>query len=193
MTSLVCLDPGHGQIDPGAIGRHGDRVVREADATWAVCIGVRLLLEQKAVGVITTRSQGRAGRKLTLRNRVVKSNVGGADLFVSVHYNAHSNPEAHGVEVLHWHSSSAGRSLAGSILSRLERMPQALRRRSRGLKPKKTGDRGAHLLQKTKAPAVIVELPFLTNSADFVVGSRADFQVEAAVAIAGGILSRLLV
>ncbi|MBU4484991.1 N-acetylmuramoyl-L-alanine amidase, partial [bacterium] len=89
----VVIDPGHGGKDPGAIGPHG---TKEKDV--ALAISKRLansLKKNLGVEVYLTRTRD---KYLSLDERVEFANRKKADLFISVHANASTKKEAHGVE-----------------------------------------------------------------------------------------------
>ncbi len=77
---VVVLDPGHGGVDPGAIGVSG---VQEKTVTLSAARELKKILERTGrYDVILTRN---SDRFLRLRDRVAKAREAGAHLFVSVH------------------------------------------------------------------------------------------------------------
>lgn len=90
---LIVLDPGHGGNDPGAIGRGGSQ---EKDVVLAIAKHAKSVLEGgKKARVILTRDRDLF---LPLENRAWIANSQDADLFVSIHANAHPNRSVRGVE-----------------------------------------------------------------------------------------------
>jgi N-acetylmuramoyl-L-alanine amidase len=91
-VSRIVIDPGHGGHDPGANGKG----VEEAELVLDVALRLEKLL-QKAPGVevILTR---RTDQFIPLQERTAIANREGADLFLSIHANASSNPQARGIE-----------------------------------------------------------------------------------------------
>jgi len=88
----VVIDPGHGGKDPGAVGPSG---VMEKD----VVLGIALKLQEKIrtrlnLDAILTRS---SDRFLPLEERTALANTQKADLFVSIHTNAHKNRRVYGI------------------------------------------------------------------------------------------------
>ncbi len=82
---VVVIDPGHGGVDPGAIGRKG---VHEKQVTLAVGLALRTALQKRGrYEVVMTRDRDVFVR---LRQRVAMARAAGADLFISLH--ADSNP-----------------------------------------------------------------------------------------------------
>jgi N-acetylmuramoyl-L-alanine amidase len=113
----VVLDPGHGGIDPGAVG-----YVTEKITTLDVALKVRSLLQDAGVNVLMTRSgdyawQGNNGcdKRCDLDNR---ANMGSTDrnAFVSIHVNSTIGSRAQGIETYLF-----GRSPDSETLAQAER------------------------------------------------------------------------
>ncbi len=104
------------------------------------------------------------------------------DLIISFHCNAF-NTKASGSEVLYYHKSIIGKSIADMFK---EAICNTLYLRDRGIKGKSTEERGGYLLRYTKAPCVILEPFFIDNRSDFSVGTK--FKNELALSIAAVIV-----
>ena len=90
---VVVLDAGHGGHDTGAVGPGG---LQEKDLALDVTRRVARLLEEKLdVKVLLSRD---ADQFVTLRDRTTFANRERADLFVSIHANAHRETASAGVE-----------------------------------------------------------------------------------------------
>ncbi|MGD9017537.1 MAG: N-acetylmuramoyl-L-alanine amidase [Desulfobacterales bacterium] len=90
----IVVDPGHGGKDPGALGYL--KGVREKDITLSISKKVsKKLQEQLGYEVLMTRSRD---VYLTLEERTAFANTKNADLFISIHTNAHRNRDAYGME-----------------------------------------------------------------------------------------------
>ena len=89
-------------------------------------------------------------------------------LVVSFHCNAF-NTIASGTEVLYYKGSHLGQQCALMMQGHLV---DALQLPDRGIKFKSRGDRGGLLLQKTRAPCVIIEPFFIDNNYDYMVALR---------------------
>lgn len=100
VPAVVVLDPGHGGNDSGAIGRT-DTSVHEADLVLAYGLQMRDDLiekfaeEQRNVRVVMTRE---TDRFIELPERAPFANRNGADVFVSIHFNAATATTARGSE-----------------------------------------------------------------------------------------------
>jgi N-acetylmuramoyl-L-alanine amidase len=91
---IVALDPGHGGEDPGAIGPNG---LREKDVVLQVALALRDQLNaQPNMRAFLTRD---GDYFVPLAERVRKARRVQADLFVSVHADAFTNPAARGASV----------------------------------------------------------------------------------------------
>jgi N-acetylmuramoyl-L-alanine amidase len=90
---LIVIDPGHGGRDPGAVGRSG---LKEKDVALKIAVQVKNILEgQKEARVVLTRDRDQF---LPLERRAWIANSKDADLFVSIHANAHPSRNVSGVE-----------------------------------------------------------------------------------------------
>ncbi len=88
----VVIDPGHGGKDPGALGARG---VREKDVVLAIAKKLQKKLEEELhLEAILTRD---SDKFLPLEERTALANTNKADLFVSIHTNAHRLRSVHGI------------------------------------------------------------------------------------------------
>lgn len=91
---LVVIDPGHGGIDPGAIGV---RKTREKDVVLAFGLKLReLLIAGGNTDVVMTRDDDRF---LSLKERVKIARDNEADLFIAIHADTVRGPEARGATI----------------------------------------------------------------------------------------------
>ena len=154
----VCIDPGHGGRDTGAVGNG----LEEKGIALPVALGMRWPLILAGAEMHTTRV---GDVHKTTTTRAVEANEFNAHCFVSVHVNQSGNPAAHGRECWAYCHSRHGIELAGHLLDAMgAAMPG---QQSRGIK---LSGRDAPwsvkhptVLTATKMPAVIIELGFLTN------------------------------
>ncbi|GAB2726826.1 N-acetylmuramoyl-L-alanine amidase [Melaminivora jejuensis] len=108
---IVALDPGHGGEDPGAIGPGG---TREKDVVLRVAHRLRERINATSVGGNPMRAfLTRDGDYFVpLATRVDKARRVQADLFVSIHADAFTNPAARGASVFALSESGASSSAA---------------------------------------------------------------------------------
>lgn len=96
----------------------------------------------------------------SLVDRVNEANAWGADIFLSLHNNAATNPRATGNEALvYGPGSTVAIALGENILEQLT-LTTGLRNRGIVYRP------GLYVLKKTQMPAVLVEMGFITNPDD---------------------------
>jgi N-acetylmuramoyl-L-alanine amidase len=89
----IVLDPGHGGADPGCIGQSG---LEEKAITLDVSLALKKMLVEKAgLNVILARE---SDILVPLERRTVIANQKRADLFISIHVNAHRDRKREGVE-----------------------------------------------------------------------------------------------
>ena len=90
----IAIDAGHGGEDPGARGASGSR---EKDVTLMIAKKLKAIIdnEPNMRGVLTRDSD----YFIPLHNRVVKARNMRADLFISIHADAFTNPAARGSSV----------------------------------------------------------------------------------------------
>ena len=90
---LIVIDPGHGGIDPGAVGAS----INEKQLTLAVAKALKKELEDTGkFRVLLTRSRD---VYIPLRERFGLAREKGADLFISLHADSHNNPLTRGASV----------------------------------------------------------------------------------------------
>ena len=145
----IVLDAGHGGSDAGAIGGG----IHEKDITLDVAKRVEKLLKQKGYLVQTTRDDD---TYVSLQDRVSISENYEPDIFVSIHVNSSVRPEITGVETHYYHQESM--SLAQTVHSSLA---SAVQSPNRGLFKSKF-----YVINHTTAPAILVEIGFISNSSE---------------------------
>jgi len=107
---VIVIDPGHGGIETGALGPTG---LEEKDIALDLARRLRQILQNdRRLSVVLTRDEDRL---VGLDERTAIANHNQADLFLSIHLNASSRPNAHGAETYFLSSDStddAARTLA---------------------------------------------------------------------------------
>lgn len=174
----ICIDPGHGGYDPGAVGNG----IQEKDITLDIAKRLQPLLEYNGFTVMLTRegdyAPGHLENQLVaeLDYRSTLSNNFGANLFVSIHVNSGGGE---GQEVLVY---GLGGSAEAAANKELYYLLQAAGWYDRGVKVQNVS-----VLRKTNAPAILTENGFIDNPADAAKLIDPDFRQSLARAHAKGI------
>lgn len=106
---VIILDPGHGGVDPGAIGPSG---IYEKDVVLDIALKAeRLIRQQPGVRVLLTRKDDTF---VSLRDRAVFANNNKADLFISIHCNASPNRKARGTRTYIYSRVASSKEAAAS-------------------------------------------------------------------------------
>ncbi len=174
-NKIIAIDPGHGGSDPGAIGPNK---TQEKTITLAVAQRLRALLEKAGAKVLMTRTDDRdvfssnASAVDELKARATVGNNKKADVFISIHINAFTNPSAGGTSTHYYQKTYYDALLANSIQSFI--VPAG------GLR-----DRGAlaanfYVVKRTIMPAVLTELAFVSNPDEEKLMNTPDFQQKMA-------------
>jgi N-acetylmuramoyl-L-alanine amidase len=205
-VSLVMLDPGHGGEWAGA--RAGGLV--EKDVALQLTKPLVAALHQRGARVVLTRTRDRT---VPLDYRARLANLLAPDLFLSIHANAARDSSVHGIELFvrasdgdpdpFPHLSVRDRALlvnalpgglARAIVARrsLDRCARDaagdLTRTvaSRGDGTPAMLSAGFYLLRQVQAPAVLLEIGYLTNPVDAARLARPSYRRSLAAAIADG-------
>lgn len=109
---VVMLDPGHGGIDTGAIGHNGSK---EKHVVLAIAKNVRAILRSKGIDARLTRT---GDTFIPLYDRVEIAHQHGADLFMSIHADGFTNPNAAGASVFALSNRGASSAMAKYLSDR---------------------------------------------------------------------------
>gem|GEM_PF-801489 len=159
---VIMLDPGHGGPDPGA---GGPSKTYEKNNTLAIAQYLKAYLEQAGAVVLMTREDDRSpatSSKYTeledLKARVAMANSCNAELFISIHNDSFTNPEASGTTVFYSTKNAKSNDsihLATNIRSNLISI---INTKDRGIK-----NASFYVLNNTQIPAVLIEVAFISN------------------------------
>ena len=177
----VVIDPGHsGPAEPGAVADG----VTEAEVNLVLAHLVAAGVEAACGGVKAVLTRTGDIDTDDIAFRAAMASDCGAAAFLSIHCNAHTSPEAMGVETWHFPGSPAGAVLALAVHRRLVELRYT---KDRGIKQ----SAALYVLRATACPAALVECGFLTSPADLAVLRRPAWQAKIAAAITAGILDYL--
>ena len=181
----IVLDPGHGGSDTGAIGPTG---VTEKSIALRIAKRLKVLLEAEGAEVILTRTEdtevspkkAQATDVEELLARCDIANQNSADIFLSIHLDAFSGPEAHGTTGYYYEMGSAdSRRLADCIKRGVLRRLGTF---DRGTKPC-----AFYVCRHTDMPATLLETAFVSNPREEQMMNSEEGVENAAQGIAAGI------
>jgi N-acetylmuramoyl-L-alanine amidase len=177
----VLIDPGHGGKDPGATAI--DKKTYEKDLNLDVSLRLNRILKGLGFNTMMTRTDD---RYVDLASRSGMANNNFVDFFMCIHFNAFAS-SANGIETLYYPNEVSdeypidNRKMANLFHNEII---DALKRPSRGITPRP----GLHVLNKTKMPAILSELGFITNAQEFAQIKTEDYREMAARALAASIV-----
>lgn len=162
MAIKIFLDQGHNPRSVNAGAEAND--LREQDVTYTVGLLLRdLLLESGNYEVRLSRNAPDeilgTSNATSLAARTTAANAWGADWFISIHANASSIPTASGSEGYVYARGSRAFPLAERII---EGISESTSFPARGVYVRPT----LYVLRRTRMPATLIEIGFLTNEAE---------------------------
>ena len=169
----ICVDPGHGGPDPGAVGPTG---LKEKDVNLAVSKRVADLLRPIAE-VKLTRTKDIA---VSLKDRAAIANSFKCDYFISVHTNSFTDRKVGGVETWAYAPGGKGEKLARAVQAELVKATGFINRSVKF-------NSGFAVLRNTRAPAILTETGFISNPAEEKLLKTGAFREKIAMAIAQGV------
>lgn len=154
---LVCLDPGHGGMDPG--GDYQGRI--ESTDNWELALAIQAEMESLGIQVVMTRQDN--DTKVFLKERVATANASGADYFISIHRNT---GDGYGYET--WMTGNAN-SLTEALTTNIHNaMIDVGVQRDRGIKVGTESGEGSdyYVIHNTTMPACLLEVGFINVEED---------------------------
>jgi N-acetylmuramoyl-L-alanine amidase len=159
---IICIDPGHGGTDVGAIGHVGDKTVYEKDITLSIALPLRDMLTSAGAEVVMTRSTDKdvygpwADADPELQARCDVANEAHADAFVSIHIDSFSNATVDGTTAYYYPKSSKDLLLAQMLH---QSTMNTLSIPDRGVR-----SNDFYVNKYTTMPSVLMEMGFITNT-----------------------------
>lgn len=184
---LVYIDPGHGgRRQPGAV--YGG--IREADLNLQTARRLNSILISRGYKTHMSRN---SDTEVSLSERAQEANNMNADIFVSVHFNAHPTQTVQGIETYIYNQRgntsnpyanntdriNNSRTLANHIQSQLINQTGAT---NRGVR-----EANFHVIRETHMPAVLLELGFMDHPQEWRQIQVPSYQNTLSRAVAAGI------
>ena len=161
---VIVIDAGHGGIDPGKIGIHGEQ---EKGINLKIAEFLKTFLELDGYEVVMTRTEdgglydeNTSNKKVQdMKRRIEVIEEADPILVVSIHQNSYSEEYVKGGQVFYYGTSEVSKDLAETIQKQLKQLDPENKREAKA-------NTSYYLLKKTSRPIVIVECGFLSNAAE---------------------------
>lgn len=158
---IICIDPGHGGTDVGAIGHIGGKDVYEKNITLSIALPLRDMLTSAGAKVVMTRDTDKdvygpwADADPELQARCDIANEAHADAFVSIHIDSFSNSSVDGTTAYYNAKSSKDLLLA--------QMMHQVTMNSLSIPDRGVKSNDFYVNVYTTMPSVLMEMGFITN------------------------------
>lgn len=151
----VVIDAGHGGNDHGAT----HETLTEKEITAQICDKIKALNQNENIDLVFTRIDDKS---MTLAERADFINQIKPDVVVSIHVNYNKNVTTSGFEIYTSKADNANREKSVALATQLAgKLSENLNAKNRGIK-----EAPFFILNKSEAPAMVVELGFLSNASD---------------------------
>ena len=164
---VIVIDAGHGDFDPGKVASDG---TREKDINLSIALKLYDIFTANGYTAVLTRSDDTTladksatsvstKKKTDTHNRVKYADSFTDSVLISIHQNSDTESSSHGTQLFYGTKNDESKLLAeaimGSVVDKIQ--PENTR-------PLKEGTSSIYILVNTKAPTVLVECGFMTNS-----------------------------
>lgn len=189
----IVLDAGHGGMDSGAVGIHGEL---EKNINLAIVKDLRDMLTLSGFNVVLTRDSdvsihdsgvtGTRNQKVSdMENRLDIVNAHKDCIFMSIHQNKFTQAEYFGAQIFYNENNPDNRLLAQIMQDNFKVIQPENNRQI------KLMDSELYLFKNTMSPAVLIECGFLSNPDDAANLSDEAYQRKVAFMIYNGVVRYL--
>lgn len=186
----IVLDPGHGGVDGGAVGRSG---VIEKDINLSIALKARDMLVDKGYSVVMTRETDisihsedadtvKKQKTSDLKNRLSIIEQNPDSITISIHQNKFGNASASGTRVYYSPNNPQSQVLA-NILQ--EQFREYLN--SKDEYETRAAGSNLFILYNATTPTILAECGFLSNAEEEALLNTEDYQVKIAASLCAAI------
>lgn len=162
MAIKIFIDQGHNPTNPNAGAEGNGYYEQDINYEVGIILGERLAEDPNYEVRLSRNSPDEVlgtSNTTSLQARVDAANMWGADFFISLHCNASNIETASGSEGYAYSRDSNGWAMGEDILYELN-LSTGLENRGMFVRP------SLYVLRKTRMPAVLIEMGFITNYND---------------------------
>ncbi|HEX9974672.1 MAG TPA: N-acetylmuramoyl-L-alanine amidase [bacterium] len=171
---VVLIDAAHGGRDPGAVSNSGRS---EKEIVLSISKKLEKVLKQEGLRVEMTRKNDTF---VSLQNRIQLSQKSGTDLLVCIHNNNSRDLTERGFTTFYQRQNQKSMKLDSLVHAEFNDL---------NLMPDKGGrDASFYILKESIAPAIIIDLGFLSNPDDEKLLTDLEFQSQFVVSLKEAIL-----
>jgi len=182
LDKIICVDPGHGGRDPGAVNND----VIESDIVMDISNYLNTALNSLGSKTVMTRNDNYDlstesdpnKKRADLKKRVELVNKSKCDVLVSIHLNSISSSKWSGAQTFYFNrkSKKLAQSIQESLIKRLETDRKVSKIKS------------IYLLNESDIPSVLVEVGFISNTKERKLLESKEYQIKIAHAIVYGLI-----
>lgn len=175
---IIVIDPGHGGRFSGA----EENGLSEEELNLDVSLKLKKILLDKGANVYLTRESDVACDTSSYENdlncRPLLASKANADLFLSIHANSFSNPNASGLETFYLNEKDS--MLSSYLLDSLSQSTELKKRFSKKV--------SYQVLRASTVPSVLIEMGYLTSPNDSFLLKQNEFRERVAEGISDGLV-----
>ncbi len=183
----IVIDPGHGGVDPGSVGRKTETT--ESELNLKISLKLYDFLKSSGFNVVLTRSNadglygtysaGYKKRDMTARKEIILNS--NADLVISVHMNSFTKSTYRGAQVFYNTNNQESQIIANYVQQQFANdLPQSDKGTSLG---------DYFILKCTNIPTILCECGYLSNPEDEALLITEEYQQKVARSIYAGIVN----
>lgn len=188
---VICIDPGHGGVDPGAVSIRG---TMEDEINLKIALklkrfiegsgGIVVMTREEDIGLYSENAESLRQMKredLAKRKEIVEENE--IEIFISIHLNSFTNNKYFGAQTFYREGFKEGEELSIKIQSELKNVLNEDNKRQAQKRD------NIYLLNEINIPSTLVECGFLSNPEEDRLLNEDQYQEKIAWAIYTGLLN----
>jgi len=185
---IIILDPGHGGFKSGTVNVKNNYIndhissnmIEEEDINLVISSLIYTQLSNYNYNVFMTRF---LDNNVSLEQRCKIANSINADIFVSIHCNAHIQKNISGMEIYHYKNSKEGIKISNILNEQFKNKFKARKHRIR--------EANFYVLKNTHMPSILIELEYMSNENGLNFLLNPEHQYDISVCITNGIIQYL--